>query len=75
MIACLLLILCLNGCFTNKNKPREEVYINRTQKNQKNFLCKLETVYCYKSLGKINCFAQPLKNQNINLVYYGLTDT
>ena len=63
-VACLLaLIVCLSACDSQVHDKIKDL-ISGSEKPSTNFVA--ESLYCYRTIGKVNCYTEPLKGQEAN---------
>lgn len=63
LIVPLTILLFLSGCAEDIRAGIDEVFGRKVQPKK---IVAVESRYCYRTIGKVNCFAQPLEGQEAN---------
>ena len=63
-IVCLLIsIICLSAC---DNQTRDKIKDMIRGSGNSPATAAAESLYCYRTIGKVNCYTEPLKGQEAN---------
>ena len=63
LIVRLTILLFLSGCAEDIRAGIDEVFGRKVQPKK---IMAVESLYCYRTIGKVNCYAEPLEGQEAN---------